>query len=171
MKAKEIGRPTMYKDNYAQDLLDFFSLDEPSYKERTNNQGSVQMVARRMATFERFANEIGVDTSTLYRWSTATKNNSDEPLHPEFCIAYARAKDCQMAYILEAGVVGALNSSFLNLFVKNAHGWQDKTEQEVSHSSTIDMSEVDADLRLAAEDRARKTRELEEQGLTGRFET
>lgn len=171
MTQKTIGRPKKYKPEYAVQLLESFSLEEDSYKEVINKQGSVQLVARRMPTLERFANDIGVDTSTLYRWSVATKKNSGEPLHPEFCMAYTRAKDCQMAYILEAGVVGALNPSFLNLFMKNAHGWKDKTEQEVSHSAAIDMSEIDAELKLAAEERARRKEEMRKQGLIGKFET
>ena len=99
---------------------------------------------------QRFANEINVDTSTLYRWSTATKANSEEPLYPEFCIAYARAKNSQMAIILEAGFVGALKSPFLNLFMKNVHSWYEKVEQEVTHKGSIDFDQVNKELADAA---------------------
>lgn len=120
---------------------------------------------------ERFASEIGVNFSTLYRWSTATRKGTDEPLHPDFCNAYTRAKDCQMAYILEAGVVGALNSSFLNLYMKNAFGWKDKSEQEVTHSASIDLKAIEQDLAEAAEINAQKYAEMREKGLLGKFDT
>jgi hypothetical protein len=124
-----------------------------------------------MPTLERFAISIGVSSRTLYEWSSATKKGSNELLHPEFSLAYARAKDCQMAYILEAGIVGALSGSFLNLFMKNAHGWTDKVEEKIEHSNTIDLKQIDEDLRIAGEIKAEKYNEMVKSGLAGKYRT
>ena len=95
-----------------------------------------------------------MNSSTLYRWSTAVKKNSGEQLYPEFCIAYARAKNCQMVYVLETGFVGASRGSFVNLFMKNVHKWADKTQQEASRSLGIDLEQVNKDLEAAAAEEA-----------------
>lgn len=171
MKKRRNGRPTKYKAEYVEKIIEFFSLKEDSYRENVSNQGTVQMVPRRMPTLERFADEIGVDASTLYRWATATKKGSNNPLHPKFCMAYTRAKNCQMAYILEAGVVGALNPSFLNLFMKNAHGWVDKVEQETTHSGGIDLEEINRDLEKAAVEADLKYQEMLKNGELGNYDT
>lgn len=171
MQPKKNGRPTKYKPEYAERMEEFFSIDEPSYRESANKQGTIQMVARRMPTMERFALGIGVTVGTLWNWANKTKKDSEEPVHPEFLEAYTRARDCQMVYILEAGVVGALNSPFLNLFMKNAHGWQDKIEQEVTHAVSIDLDEINRELDRAAEKNKLMIAELEAKGEIGKFTT
>ena len=170
MKTKSIGRPTKYKPEFVEQILEFFSLEKDSYRESVNNQGTVQMVPRRMPTLERFSYKIGVDPSTLRDWANST-NDENAPCYPEFSAAYARAKNCQMAYILEAGVVGALNGSFLNLFMKNAHGWSDKVEQETIHHGSIDLDQVNKDLEAAAIECEKNYQQMLADGTAGKYAT
>lgn len=165
------GRPTKYKPEFVDELLEFFSLEDNSYEKVTNKQGTVQMVPRTMPTLERFAFSIGVCRSTLHEWANATKGDTDALSHPEFSYAYACARDWQMAFILEAGVAGALNAPFLGLFMKNHHGWADKVEQETVHKGSIDMSEIDKDLAAAAEAEAENYQKLLDSGVAGKFNT
>ena len=164
------GRPTKYKPEFVDQLNEFFSMKKDAFREVETAKG-VQLIPRRMPTFERFAWMIGVDDATLWAWSVATKKDSEELLYPDFHNAYSRAKSCQRAFMIEGGVVGALNPSFSGLLMKNLHDWKDKTESEVTHAGSIDMTQVDADLKTAADERLRKKKEMKEMGLTGKFET
>lgn len=164
------GRKTVYDSSLVDKLVKFFCIEESPFRE-VEGKGGVQLIPRRMPTIERFAVMCGVTRQTLHDWATAKKKDSEELLHPEFSYAYSRARDAQASFVIEGGVAGALQSNFSALFLKNFHGWQDKTEQEVTQTSKIDLSLVDAELADAAAERKAKIEEMKEKGKAGKFST
>lgn len=62
-------------------------------------------------------------------------------------------------------------AAFIWLKNRQSGRWKDKTEQEVTHSGSINMSEVDKELADAAKERERKIKEMEEAGIAGKFST
>lgn len=127
------GRPTKFKEEYTQQLLDYFNT-EP-YKEviHTDKEGNTKtvFVPNKFPTLARFACNIGVCKDTIYEWSVA-KNDKGELLHPEFSVAYKRSKAYQEAILAEGGMMGAFQTNFAIFTAKNVIGWRDKIEQETN---------------------------------------
>ena len=101
-KSNPRGRPTAYKPEYCQELLDYFSIRPYETLEVKDNTGQVKEakpIPNLFPTLARFACKCGVTRDTLYEWSTAT--NEDGSLkHPEFSYAYKRAKEFQEAILV-----------------------------------------------------------------------
>lgn len=112
------GRPTVYKPEYAQQLM--------------------QMCAEALAdeskpfpTLARFAAQIGVVRQTLLDWATQV-NDDGELKYPEFSNAYKLVKEYQEAVLTENGLKGTYQGSFAIFTAKNVLGWRDKQEHELS---------------------------------------
>lgn len=128
-----VGRPSLYKDVYAEELIKFFDVSPFSVSIVTDAKGNQrsEVLPGTFPTLARFATKIGVTRDTLYEWSTA--KNEDETLkYPEFSYAYKRAKDFQEAILVEGAMAGAFQSNFSIFTAKNVLGWRDKVEQELS---------------------------------------
>ena len=130
---KTRGRPSMFREEYAQQLLDFFNV-EPYYERVIKDKAGtdkIQKVANKFPTLARFATVVGVTRETLHDWATAT--TEDGMLRfPEFSYAYKRAKDYQESILVEGTMNGVFNAPFAIFTAKNILGWRDKTEQEVT---------------------------------------
>jgi hypothetical protein len=128
------GRPTLFKEEYAQQLLDFFNIEPFREVEYTDSQGNLkgrESVPNKFPTLARFAVNIGVTRDTLYEWSTAKKEDG-ELKHPDFSYAYKKAKEYQEALLVEGTLGGAYQQAFAIFTAKNVLGWRDKTEQELT---------------------------------------
>jgi hypothetical protein len=127
------GRPTKYREEFLEMLLDFFS--QPSTREVTvkdaKGNETVQVLPGSFPTLARFATNIGVTTETLHDWATA-KNLDGTLRNPPFSYAYKKAKDLQQANLVEGTMKGAYNSTFAIFTAKNVLGWRDKIEQEIT---------------------------------------
>jgi hypothetical protein len=111
------GRPTKYKKEYCQDLIDFMS------------QGY---------SFEAFAGKILVAKDTLNEWCD---------VHPEFSAAKRLAREsCRMFWekialdhIVSKSIVGvgaqSLNSSVWMFNMKNRFGWTDRITVDAAQSN------------------------------------
>ena len=122
------GRPTKYKPEYCQDIIDYFSRKpvEVLYKREYHKDGEIKSetpipMPAEFPTFQGFAHEIGVSTSALYEWI-------DE--HQEFAEAFTRAKQLQESIWLVNGMSNLYNSQFAQFFGKNCLGYKEKTEIE-----------------------------------------
>lgn len=113
---RPVGRPTDYRDEYVQMMLDYFNPEAP---------GAI------MPLLSGFAWKIGVTRSTLHLWATA-KDDAGNLKHPEFSDAYAKCRDAQEVVLATGGLTGAFNASFAGLTAKNILGWRDK--QDLEHS-------------------------------------
>jgi hypothetical protein len=134
IEAKRLGRPTVYKDEYVDELIKFF--DVPAYTERplfdkNGDEKGTDMVPNKFPTLARFATNIGVTRETLHDW--ATKQNEDGTLrYPDFSYAYKKAKEYQEAILVEGTMAGAFQANFAIFTAKNVLGWRDKIEQEIT---------------------------------------
>lgn len=131
---RPIGRPTAFREEYADQLLAFFDKEaferKPLLDKEGNEKGS-EVVPVKFPTLARFAVMIGVTRDTLYEWATA--KNADESLkHPDFSYAYKKAKEYQEAILVEGALAGAFQANFSIFTAKNVLGWRDKVEQEIT---------------------------------------
>ena len=129
----KVGRPTKYRDEFVDMLLEFFSQSptrEVTVKDAKGNE-TVQELPGVFPTLARFAVNIGVTTETLHDWATA-KNPDGSHRHSEFSYAYKKAKNLQEANLVEGTMKGAYNSTFAIFTAKNVLGWRDKIEQEIT---------------------------------------
>jgi hypothetical protein len=134
MDVKPVGRPSVFKEEYADQLLAYFDKEPferlPTYDKQGNEVG-VQTVPNKFPTLARFATMIGVTRETLHDWATKTNENG-ELKFPNFSYAYKRAKEYQEAILVEGALCGAYQANFSIFTAKNVLGWRDKTEQEVT---------------------------------------
>lgn len=108
-KPMKMGRPSAYKPQYAKDIITFFS-KEPYHtvivekmKEYWKDGRLKKEVEKskpmpnQMPTLFRFAEQVGVSTTTLDNWCKA---------HPDFLAAFTRAKEMQKEFLITLGLAG-----------------------------------------------------------------
>lgn len=131
---RPVGRPSAFKEEYADQLLEYFNKEaferKPLLDKEGNEKGS-EIVPVKFPTLARFAGIIGVTRDTLYEWATA-KNENNSLKHPEFSYAYKKAKEYQEAILVEGALAGAYQANFSIFTAKNVLGWRDKVEQEIT---------------------------------------
>lgn len=122
------GRPTTYKLEYCEQLLQYFSTP-PNHEVIETVEGknwskeTTRLVANQLPLFERFATMIGTTHKTLLDWSHR---------HEEFGEAYARAKELQKSFLIENAINGLYNPQFAMFTAKNITDMRDK--QEIEHT-------------------------------------
>ena len=133
VEKRPVGRPTSYKDEYVDQLIEFFDTSVYTIKTTYDKEGNekVEKVLNPFPTLARFATKIGVTRDTLYEWATA-RNEQGELKHPDFSYAYKRAKDFQEALLVEGAIGGMYQANFSIFTAKNVLGWRDKSEQEIT---------------------------------------
>lgn len=119
------GRPTLYRPEYCQQLVDFFSVEPYRF-----NENSKKLEATKTPWFIEFALKIGVTTETLHEWTLR---------HPEFSYAYKKANALQARHIAENAKLGHFEQPMSIFMLKNLCGWRDV--QELKHSGYIEHSE------------------------------
>jgi transposase len=133
-ETKGRGRPTLFKEEYANQLIEYFDIEpferRPLLDKEGNEKGS-EIVPAKFPTLARFAVSIGVTRDTLYEWATA-KNEDGELKHPDFSYAYKKAKEYQEAILVEGAMANAFHANFSIFTAKNVLGWRDKMEQEIT---------------------------------------
>ena len=123
------GAPTLYREEYAQMLVDYFESailpGEPAPHEAGEGSGkrALDRIYTTLPTFERFARMIGVSTRVLADW---------DKRHPAFLQARARAKDIQAEHFSIGLVSGAMNPTGAIFAAKNLIGWSDKQTIETT---------------------------------------
>lgn len=122
---KPVGRPTDYKPEYCQKMIDFFNVPHiiKVEKEITNPDGSITIKEterpNKLPTFEAFAFSIGHHRETLRNWCES---------YPEFFAAYKKAQDLQKDMLIYLGMVGLYNPTFTIFTAKNITDMKDKQE-------------------------------------------
>ncbi len=120
-----------YKSEFAQRILDFFSIPAGTWEHVENAKGEVQVIRRAndLPLYESFARSIGVSHATLLNWTHAS--NPDGSLkYPEFAAAYKACKDDQTRILVENGLQGGYTPSFAIFTAKNILGWRDAQVHE-----------------------------------------
>ena len=105
------GRPSKYKEEYCQQLLDYFSIEH--FKE--NGKGE------EFPMFIGFARSLKVNIDTLHEW---------RKVHPSFSEAYKTAKSFQEHMLVNNSLLNRYNPYFAQFILKNGHGYRDKQEIE-----------------------------------------
>jgi hypothetical protein len=146
----EGGAPTTYKEEYCQQMIDYFEREpqQTVYKKTYYADGTLKseepvVLPEQLPTFQGFAHEIGTTHKTLLDWANR---------HSEFSEAYARAKALQEKIWLDNGMGGLYNSQFAQFFGKNCLGYKDKTE--------IESTNINIEAEMTAEERQKKIAEL-----------
>lgn len=108
------GRPSLYRTEYCQSIIDYFAFKDVEYQVvgEGKNTAVVKKVPE-LPTFAGFADSIGVHRQTLHEWCEA---------HPEFSDAYARARDRLERMIWKHGLAGDYASQMAQFFLKSRLG-------------------------------------------------
>lgn len=122
------GRPTKYKTEYCQEIIDFFNREPFDVAVAdgvalTDKYGKPVLMPCKLPTFEMFALSIGVHRETLINWCDA---------NPEFFDAYKKAKDYQKEILIQNGLVGGYEKTFAIFTAKNVTDMRDR--HEVGHT-------------------------------------
>lgn len=139
-KGNNGGRPTKYKPEYCQQLIEYFDID--AYSKETIEKmteyfkdGEVKKevekykyVPNKMPTIFRFAQKIGVNEDTLVEWSKVNQ---------EFSAAYKAAKEIQKEFLISLGLSGAAPSPAFIFTAKNVTDMKDKTETDITSGGNV----------------------------------
>lgn len=150
---KRGGRPTKYKEEYVDALIDYFEdfAREPYTREVierstiTKKNGDVivnekyKLVSKTLPTLFDFSRQIDVAYRTVYRWATEREGIAPadgEPdqrpyRYPEFRQAYNTRVEYQTQFLASVGLSGAAPSIFAIFTSKNVIGWRDAVEQRL----------------------------------------
>lgn len=105
-----MGRPTKYKPEYVDSLVDWFEK---------------QVVALELPFLSKWARKVAkVCEDTALEW---TKQ------HEEFSLAYKKAKDIQKEFLIKMALTGKFNSTFAIFTAKNITDMRDQTH--LDHTS------------------------------------
>lgn len=119
------GRPTDYKKEYCDKMLEFFDTEiTKTIKIITTGKNEYRKeeekeIANTLPTFERFAINIGVNKDTLYEW---------EKVHDEFSDSMGKCREIQQDFLIQNGLKGLYQSNFAIFVAKNYTEMKDKTE-------------------------------------------
>lgn len=113
---KPMGRPTDYKPEYCERVIDYFK----------THVG--------FPTIEGFATlAIDVCADTIQEW---------KKVHPDFSVSCKKAMEIQKHRLCEGAMDGTHNTAFAIFFAKNNCGMKDKVENEISGLDAITIQIV-----------------------------
>lgn len=126
------GRPTSYRPEYCQSIIDFFTRD--SWELAHDAKGTAKVVPKdNIPTLIRWCLAIGVPRRTIYDWIEA---------HPEFADAHDTAMELQKAFLMESGIVHG-SGGFASFMLKCVHGMQEpKADSEDKEGKTQNITVV-----------------------------
>jgi hypothetical protein len=100
------GRPSKYLPTYCNKIIEFFNYDPTTDRPKF---------------FTDFCKSIDVDRDTLAQWTK---------VHPDFSVAFKKAKAIMINNIVVGGLVGNYNSGVTCFTLKNIAGWRDMPIEE-----------------------------------------
>lgn len=134
-KPAKVGRPTKYREEYCQAIIDYFNI--PAINELGN--------ANTPPYFMNFCVSIGINTDTMYEWISK---------HVEFSEAYKIAQTYQRQLMIDNSLTGGYNASFAWRAMQNVHGWRDQQNLQVG----LDEATLNTILNTLPPDQAEKTK-------------
>jgi len=137
-KPRRRGRPSTYKPIYAQQILEFFG--QPAAHDEIElwtTKGGTKIekkkeVPNNFPTLERFACNLGVETSQLVSWARQ---------HSDFRAALARAKSLQKDFLIQNCAKGLYNSHFGIFLASNVTDMR-PAKQEIESSGSVSVKVV-----------------------------
>ena len=130
------GRPSKFRPEYCQAIIDFFSVQPYEEKEVTvkykngDERTEVKEVPNDLPLFSMFAMSIKTSHVTILAWCKE---------FPEFLKAYEDSKALQERFLMVNTLRGNYEQPFAIFTAKNILGWRDT--QDIRHSGYIENSE------------------------------
>jgi len=129
MEKKKNGRPTKYKPEYCQKMIEYFNI-EPNYVSKIITTGKndyskeeEKLLPSNLPTFEKFASLLDVNTDTLVEWSKK---------HKKFSAAYRKCKDLQKNILVANGLTGLYQGNFAIFVATNFTDMRHKNETDIT---------------------------------------
>jgi len=124
------GRPTLYKPEFCQELINFFDVEPYTEKEIKHfkkndiSWSELKRIPNKLPTIRNFAKKINVQFKTVYNWL-----NTDSPtFQPEFLHAFNLAKLLRKDFLIENGLQGLHNPNYAIFVAKNLTDMRDVKE-------------------------------------------
>ena len=114
-KTRSQGRPSSYKPEYCQKLIDYFDVD-PFETIKDEEGMDTGVYTHKFPSLERFAKKISVSKWILWDWSKK---------HADFSNAMKKAKELQETFMAESALYGLTTPVFSIFTAKNVCGWSD----------------------------------------------
>ena len=147
-----MGRPTKYKQEYCDKLIEFFDIEPweereiPHYKAGVLNWTDIKILPVRMPTLRGFAKSIGVGIRTVYGWIDEKCGSYQK----EFSQTFTCAKDIRKDWLVDVGLSGSAPPASFKFVAVNVTDMRDKTD--VEHSGSISFTEALSKATKGAED-------------------
>lgn len=133
-KSKKTGRPTKYKPEYCDKLIEFF--DIPFYKEveieKMSASGVVKTIQEKRPNdfpmLEDFCWEIDICPDTIANWCKE---------YPEFFRAVRKAKAMQKRFLTKHGLGGGYKDNFARFIAVNLTDYVDKSEVKTENEHNV----------------------------------
>lgn len=139
-----IGRPSKFKAEYIQMILEYFDV-EPYKKEvmETSEEyfqsgvlkkksEKTRLIPNKLPTLFSFARSIGVSYKTVWSWAFEKEEDKLTDDLKAFRNAYNEAKEMQKEFIISIGLSGAANAPFAIFTAKNVTDMRDKVETDIT---------------------------------------
>ena len=146
-KPKPVGRPTKYKLEHCQRLIDFFDIDPyeereiPHYDKKTGEivvWTDYKRMPNKLPTLRDFAKSIKVNISNVYEWL----NKESSAFQSEFRDAFIQAKDIRKWFLIQNGLQGLYPPATFAYVASNITNMVNKQTQELSGTLDIHVKYV-----------------------------
>lgn len=118
------GRPSDYKEEYCDDIVDYFLQKKEEISDIEWEEEDVKKkVSKIFPSFIRYAISIGVDEDTLI---------NREKSHKNFFGAREKCRKIQEAILVENWLMWLFHPWFTQFILKNNHWYKDKTEVDTN---------------------------------------
>ena len=104
--------------------------------DREGNICGLKRYGLKMPSLIKAARMLGVNRGSLQKWSVDTAEDG-ALISPALAEAYERVKLMEAEYLEDNGLFGTYSADVTKLYLKNNHGFTDKTEQE--HSGGVSV--------------------------------
>ncbi len=127
------GRPTKYKPEYCQKLIDFFDIEPyedreiPHYDKNTGKVvvwKDIKRMPNKLPTLRDFAKKIKVHISNVYDWVNPEASSYQKKFHD----AFIHAKEIRKWFLIQNGLQGLYPPLSFKFVAINCTDMEDKSE-------------------------------------------
>lgn len=129
-----MGRPTKYKPEFCDKLIEFFDIEPweereiPHFKNGELTWTDIKILPLRMPTLRGFAKLIKVGIRTVYEWIDENSGSYQK----EFSHAFTYAKDIRKDWLVDVGLSGSAPPASFKFVAVNVTEMRDKQEVGVN---------------------------------------
>jgi len=144
------GRPSKYKKEYCQQIIDYFrdfEMFDEIPVEKQDKEGNVtttmKQIPARPPSITKFGTLIGVHYDTLLEW---------QKIYPEFSLSYKAGKKIYEDIIRDGAMIGLYKENFTKMVMSHNFDWSDKvqtkTEVKIDNLTDEELAQKLADLNI-----------------------